>query len=243
MEVTVSVSTVMLCNGTSALLFEAVVLCLIEVVDCLAERGGGATPAAPDRISVLMLPFSLPLSFAGEPAFSGCEVEVSEMMLSSSFSDASSKPWFGEASGLASWTVSRVDGLAPGPRAGVLIPDGRCCESSDSKSVCSSGEASCGEGVDRWTLMTGVSCSPLRGGGRTGLWRMGGGDRNRGETGHRGVPLSVSVVPEGFCGPAALVRLSVGAGRMGVVAADKVLAAVAAVGRVDLVGRVGLRSC
>ena len=101
-DVTVSVSTVMLCNGTSVLLLEMV--CLIEAVDCLVVSGGGAAAVAPDRISILVLPVSLPLSFAGELAFSGWEVEISEMMLlSSSFSNASSKSCcFGDVSGLAS---------------------------------------------------------------------------------------------------------------------------------------------
>lgn len=91
---TVSVSTVMLCSATSGLVLE--VGCFIEAVDCLVTRDGGAAPEAPVRISVLMLPFSLPLSFATEPAFSVCEEEVvSETKLSWTlddgiFSDASS---------------------------------------------------------------------------------------------------------------------------------------------------------
>lgn len=79
------------------------------------------------------------------------------------------------------------------------------------------------------------------------MCRIGGGDRNLGETGHLGVSLRVSDAAEGFCGPAALARLSDGAGSTGVVAADSVFVPVVVVaepaGKVDLVGRVGLGSC
>lgn len=73
---------------------------------------------------------------------------------------------------------------------------------------------------------------------------MGGGERSLGETGQRRVSLSMSVVPDGFCGTGALASESAGAGRrMGVVVADNVFRPVAGVGILDLVERVGLGSC
>ncbi len=61
MDVTVSVSTVIVCTSPSpGLPFPP--LSLFDVLDCLDVRGGGAL-VAPDRRSALTLPLSLPLSF------------------------------------------------------------------------------------------------------------------------------------------------------------------------------------
>jgi hypothetical protein len=95
-DVTVSVSTVMLCNDASPVLV-LVTPCLIHVLDCLVVRGGAL--AAPFRRPPLTLSVSLPLSFAlaRPPAFlgspresTGSASEASDMMLSSSFSSIDS---------------------------------------------------------------------------------------------------------------------------------------------------------
>lgn len=64
MEVTVSVSTIMLCNEPSPTFPLAPPVGLADALDCLVVRSGGAL-AAPDLRSAEMLPLSLPLSFAG----------------------------------------------------------------------------------------------------------------------------------------------------------------------------------
>jgi hypothetical protein len=91
----------------------------------------------------------------------------------------------------------------------------------------------------------GVSLSSRRGGGRMGLFRIGGGERNRGETGHRGASPSrmLSRVVGDFWGINTLLLGSAGAGRLGVVAADSVFDVFAKVGTPDLVDRAGLSSC
>ncbi len=69
-DVTVSVSTVMLCNDKSPVLL-LVTPCLIHVLDCLLVSGGAL--AAPLRRESLTLSVSLPLSpaLARPPAFLG----------------------------------------------------------------------------------------------------------------------------------------------------------------------------
>jgi hypothetical protein len=112
-DVTVSVSTVMLCSEPSPVFPLGAPVVLADALDCLVVRGGGAL-AAPDRRSSLMLPLSLPLSEAcrldrstfvalvlGTSASSGL-CKGSSAGFSSSFAEASSKPFLGEAKGLAS---------------------------------------------------------------------------------------------------------------------------------------------
>lgn len=92
--------------------------------------------------------------------------------------------------------------------------------------------------------MTGASASSRREGARRGLWRIGGGDRSRGETGHLGASLKFSTIVDGdFCGIDTSPLELAGAGRLGVVAAERVFVAGADVGPLDLVDRAGLRSC
>lgn len=78
-----------------------------------------------------------------------------------------------------------------------------------------------------------------------GLLRIGGGERNRGETGHRGASPSriLSRVVGDFWGINTLLLGSAGAGRLGVVAAESVFEVLAKVGTPDLVDRAGLSSC
>ena len=90
----------------------------------------------------------------------------------------------------------------------------------------------------------GASFSRRRPGASTGLLRIGGGDRNRGETGHRGVSFRFStMVEESFWGIDTLLLEVLGAGRLGVVDADNDLVAGTEVGPVDLIDRAGLVSC
>lgn len=194
MDVTVSVSTVMVCNEASPGL---PLLGLIEALDCRVVSGGGA-PEAPERRSILEETLSLPLSLRsrftlglmvlvdeGTSDESGCD-PASEVKLLSSLEKAASSAW-GDPRGLASWTVSRVLLLL----AGVLAPDCRNT-SSLSVSVCERSMMGWGEGVARWTLMVGGSWSAFRAGGAScGLLRMGGGERNLGETGQRGAAASL----------------------------------------------------
>jgi hypothetical protein len=101
------------------------------------------------------------------------------------------------------------------PLAGDLMPaaDG----SSPSASVVagfSSGRSG------RWRLIAGGFGSALRGEVTLGLL-TGGGDRNRGETGHRGASLG-SAVEDGFWGVGALMVGSEATGcREGVVTAER----------------------
>jgi len=175
MDVTVSVSTVIFCSEISPA-FPFTKPGFTDELDCLVVRGGAAM--GPDRRPALTLPLSLPLSFktiaAALPtrflttelsAASGCD--VSEMKLSSSFSSMDTSVPRGDPRGLTSWTVSKVDAVPPGPRAGVLTPD-ELYASSVSVSDGTSGPEGCG-GVARCKLIDGVSCSPRRGGTRFGL--------------------------------------------------------------------------
>lgn len=128
-EVTISVSTVMLCRDVSPA-FPFPTAGLTEVLDCLVVNGGAIEDPAVRRLA-LMLPLSLPLSFIlafeakllmiEASAVSACE--DSDMKLSSNFSSIESSGTLGELRGLTSCTVSRVDALPPAPRAGVLAPD------------------------------------------------------------------------------------------------------------------------
>jgi hypothetical protein len=129
---TVSVSTVMLCTGVSTP-FVLGAPDFPEMLDCREVSCGGALVTEP-RLSALMLPFSLPLSFAirlgftlrvlsgGCSAASVCE-DVSETpLVSSCLLLVSSESALGDARGLTSCTVSRVDVLAEDPRTGVFTP-------------------------------------------------------------------------------------------------------------------------
>lgn len=71
-------------------------------------------------------------------------------------------------------------------------------------------------------LIEGVSCSFRRDVEAAGLFSCGGGDRRRGETGHRGLSLG-SVVTMGFRGVGASIAGSCGAGRVGVGVDDRLL--------------------
>lgn len=75
------------------------------------------------------------------------------------------------------------------------------------------------------------------------LFEFGGGDRNRGDIGHRGLSLeSVGTTPF-FCGVEACCASLTPGGRAGVAEVDRLRAAAVCVGICDLEGRVGLRSC
>lgn len=85
-------------------------------------------------VLVLILPLSLPLSFAAlwadltlfdvasELLF--CEV-ICDVAVSSNFRMAATRPGRGVFGWLTSCTVSRVEEPLLGPRAGVLMPDDR----------------------------------------------------------------------------------------------------------------------
>jgi hypothetical protein len=226
-DVTVSVSTVMLCNEASPVLF-FVIPCLIHVLDCLVVRGGALT--APLRRPTLALSVSLPLSFA--PVLPAASLEspramksvcdISEIKLSSSFSPIDSPGPRGDPIGLASCTVSRVDVLPPPPRAGVRIPAATWASSA---SVSDGSSAGIGiGGVARWILIRGASCSGLLGSPIFGLWSMGGGDRNLGDTGHLGDSRRCSIVVGDLTGaPASGVELDADGRSVGVLADDSVL--------------------
>lgn len=148
-EVTVSVSTIMLCADPSDG-FPRTPLGFADVLDCLEVSGGGALVAA-GRRSAALLPLSLPLSFGVTvPIFdctglvvvgsarAGCE-PARDVVLRFRFSRASPSSR-GDAGGLLSWTVSNVAGVPPVARIGVRIPGCRWLSSWSG-----SGEAS-GEG-------------------------------------------------------------------------------------------------
>lgn len=141
MEVTVSVSTVMLCKEPSPAL--PLAPALADTLDCLVVSGGAlVAPAGAERRPALTLPLSLPLSARSMAAAAldarlldtgasdeSSSEDDSEMMLSSSFSSSSSCA-LGDARGLASWTVSSMDEFPP--RAGVRTPPCGGHASSDS---------------------------------------------------------------------------------------------------------------
>lgn len=107
--------------------------------------------------------------------------------------------------------------------AGVLMPDWASSVSlSDTLDALSGG---IGEGVARWRLMRGGSESLRRAAEKLGRLSCGGGDRRRGETGHRGLSLAgVSEFDGYFWGPVSLPSGSDEAGRrLGVVAAERIL--------------------
>jgi hypothetical protein len=155
MEVTVSVSTVMLCEVLSPPFPFTVGGFTVEVLDCREDSGGGAVAEAL-LLSAFMLPVSLPLSLAMSFGFalklletcasviSACD-EVSEIILSSRFSNAFSRLCWGDGRGLTSCTVSKVDVLLPELRVGVFVP-GCKCDSSVSGSASTSGVD---DGVER----------------------------------------------------------------------------------------------
>lgn len=151
-------------------------------------------------------------------------LELCDVAVSSSFLIAASKPGRGVFGWLISCTVSRVDEPLLGPRAGVLIPDD-IWESSTSISEadCEFG-STCGEGVARCTLTTGISESLLRADEAiVGLLKVGGGDLSRGEMGHRDPSRETSwVIGDGFCGIGARRTVSAldGGGKLGVVAVE-----------------------
>lgn len=249
-DVTVSVSTVMLCSdGSPALPFAD----LMAVVDCLLDKGGAAG-ARPLR-SALMLPLSLPLSFEAWAFPAGfldsarstdSAWDASETMLSSAFSSSDSPGRRGDPTGLASCTVSRVDELPPPPRAGVLMPAGGWASSGSVSEGQSAGDG-CG-GVARCTLISGgASPSGRRGGPELGLWRRGGGDRSLGETGHRGDSRRCSMEVGDLTGaPTFELGSGTDGGSVGVLEDDRVVVVLeggAGGGLFCLADRVGLRSC
>lgn len=114
----------------------------------------------------------------------------------------------GEFGKLTSWTVSN------GPLPGVRIPEGNCASSiSLSDAACCSmgcGEGmgcGCGEGVGRCKLIEGSSWSLRRAGTGGLVLSWGGGDRKRGDTGHRGLSLR-STLKFGFWGVGAWICCS-----------------------------------
>lgn len=129
MDGTVSVSTIIaVCANSGRALLP---LSLLEVLDCLEVRVGGAPPVLGCRLSALMLPLSLPLSAGVRPDFGlakapdeGSMVGICESLTDwrwlSSFSIAA-------PSGLASWTVSSAVLLV---LAGVLAPGARWLSSA-----------------------------------------------------------------------------------------------------------------
>jgi len=93
-------------------------------------------------------------------------------------------------------------------------------------------------------LINGPSGSGLLGSPIFGLWRIGGGDRSRGETGHRGDSRKCSIVVGDLTGKPALEAGSEADGRsVGVLAVDKVLCPGAGAGLACRPGLVGLISC
>ena len=130
-DVTVSVSTVMLCWGVSAFALDEAGG-LIDVVECLDVSGGGMAADGSERDSVLpgaVSPAVPVIASAAEAVLDSASLCRRDRVDSfarpaANLADASSKVCLGEVSGLASWTVSRVEVLPPDPRAGVLMPDG-----------------------------------------------------------------------------------------------------------------------
>ena len=95
-------------------------------------------------------------------------------------------------------------------------------------------------------LIKGASGSPLRGGPRLGLLRIGGGDRNLGDTGHRGDSRRWSNAVGDFIGTGALMFGSDMAGRRVGVFVDERILEVEVEDVPELFGRVargGLVSC
>src|SRR4051812_747730 len=99
---------------------------------------------------------------------------------------AASKPGWGVFGWLTSCTVSRVVEPLLGPRPGVLIPEDRWESSTSISEVDCAFGSTWGDGVARCTLITGGSESFRRAEAAVGLPKLGGGDFNRGEMGHRG---------------------------------------------------------
>lgn len=128
---------------------------------------------------------------------------------------------------LTSCTVSSCEEPPLGPLTGVLTPGSRFAASSPSVSegACDEGSdgSGCGEGVALCTFIKGGSRSLLPDdSGIAGLFRAGGGDFSRGDTGHLGVSLDLSAATEGFCGCGARCPGSFpdGGGKVGVLVAD-----------------------
>lgn len=127
------------------------------------------------------------------------------------------------------------------------MPDGRYAASSPSVSDTTFDDESegcrCGAGIGICPLVMGASRSLRSGGWVAGLFKAGGGDFKRGDTGQRGEPPEISTVKADFCGCG--VRNTVsddeGGGNVGVVAAD-ICCRGADVGPFDL-DRGGLGSC
>jgi hypothetical protein len=99
-------------------------------------------------------------------------------------------------------------------------------------------------GVACWTLIRGVSGSGLLGNPIFGLWRMGGGDRNRGDTGHLGDSRKWSIVVGDLTGaPALELGSEVDGRRVGVLAEESDLDPDAGGPLACFADREGLRSC
>lgn len=108
--------------------------------------------------------------------------------------------------------------------------------------VCWESEFCWGDGLGLWILIAGVSCSRREAAG-PGLLSWGGGDRKRGETGHRGLSLRSEVI--GFWGVGAWICGSCGVGgSTGVVVEDRLLDDGVRPGAMERIcWRVGLWSC
>lgn len=142
-EATVSVSTVMCCTDPSVSL--ALLIVLVEALDCRDVSAGGTLVEACLVLSPLTLPLSLPLSLVEGGAVFSCRLRAEsssrsysdpawEMPLSSIFSMMLSDSC-GDARGLASCTVSRVFVVLLLPlaaRAGVFSPGCKWPSSSSS---------------------------------------------------------------------------------------------------------------
>lgn len=93
-------------------------------------------------------------------------------------------------------------------------------------------------------LIKGASGSGLLGNPMFGLLRMGGGDRNRGETGHRGDSRRCSIVVGDLTEtPPVEVRSDADGSSVGMLAVDRVLFPVAGAGLACPPDLVGLISC
>ncbi|KAI0473289.1 hypothetical protein GGR56DRAFT_654053 [Xylariaceae sp. FL0804] len=222
---TSSVSTVMLRDELSPDVCPLLPNLRAEL-DCRVCSGGAGAGARGLLVPALTLPLSLPLSlfvvFVVLVVFwllwtelPGCVSVVAPRAPGaepSGVADCSSCPLVASASrpGVFGWltscTVSRVadapvDPLL-GPRVGVLMPGAwRWSSASLSDAGCVVVGSGLGDGVARWTLMTGGSCSCWRVEGPGVVRaRLGGGDFSRGDMGHRGASLDVSEATRGFCG-------------------------------------------
>lgn len=92
------------------------------------------------------------------------------------------------------------------------------------------------------TLIAGRSNSGFAEAGAA-LFEVGGGDRNRGDNGHRGLSFGSAGAKPFLCGVAGWCGSLAAGGNKGVAEVDRLRAAAVCVGICDLERRVGLRSC